>query len=465
MLEDTIAAITTPLGASSVGIIRISGPDAAQVADRVFQAKRKIKLQDSPSYTITYGTIRNEQGQVIDEALALTMWRPRSFTGENVVELQCHGGRVVLKKTLELVLASGARLAEPGEFSKRAFLNGRLDLAQAEAIMDLITAKTERGLQAAAGNLQGQISQKVRELREILLEVIAYLEADIDFPEEEFARMTDTDLDAKLQKIRDGINKILQNYKSGRIIRDGLKTALIGRPNVGKSSLLNALLKEKRAIVTDIPGTTRDTIEEYYNLAGIPLVLIDTAGIRDTQDLVERLGVEKTREIMEKADLILYIIDIVDGVTEDDLKFMSEIPKEKMIVLVNKIDLWNRQAIKPEALEGQVSQLLKDYKVVFISAAIGQGLTQLEKSIEEMVFDQGLEAGEDFYVTNTRQKDALQKAVISLDSARKSLQKNIPHDFISIDLHQAWLTLGEVTGETVSDDLLNEIFSRFCLGK
>ena len=397
---------------------------------------------------------------MVDEALALTMWAPRSFTGEDVVELQCHGGMVVLRKVLEMLLEAGARMAEPGEFSKRAFLHGRLDLSQAEAIMDIINAKTEISVQAAANNLQGSIAKAVKEIRQKILEIIAYLEADIDFPEEDFDRMSTGELVKGIEEIQTVIDKMLSTYESGRIIREGLRTALVGKPNVGKSSLLNALLKEKRAIVTDIPGTTRDLIEEYYNLGGIPLVLIDTAGIRETEDLVEKLGVEKTQEAIQKADLILYIMDISEGLSEDDITFINKFPSEKLLLVINKIDL-----LREEDRGRKIRELLKEFRVIFISAKEGTGLRELEEGIVNIFFGQKLEIADKPFLSNTRQKDALVKARKALESAMESAKKEMPADFISIDLKQAWLLLGEVTGETLDDDIVDQIFKRFCLGK
>lgn len=460
MIEDTIAAITTVLGPSSVGIIRISGPDAVKIADKVFLGKRKIKLENRPTYTVTYGKILDEEGKMVDEALALVMRGPKSFTGEDVVEIQCHGGMMVLRKTLELVIVAGARLAEPGEFSKRAFLNGRLDLSQAEAIMDIINAKTETAVQAAANNLQGTILRRVREISQKILEVNAYLEADIDFPEEDFYRLTTDELNNNILAIEKDIQEILDTYKSGRIIREGLKTVLIGKPNVGKSSLLNALLNERRAIVSDVPGTTRDTIEEYYNLGGIPLVLIDTAGIRATEDIVERMGVEKTREVIQKADLILYVMDVSAGVTKEDLTYLQDFPSEKLLIIINKVDL-----MEEKKTEQKIREELKEYKVLFISAKEGIGLKELENGIKQMFFEEKLEINEKPFLSNVRQKDALEKAKQAVVSARQSVEEQMPSDFVSIDLRQAWGLLGEVTGDTLDEDIIDQIFSQFCLGK
>ncbi len=460
MINDTIAAITTAMGAASVGIIRISGSEACEIADKVFRGKKVKSLKQKKTYTITYGHIVDEKGLVIDEALALVMWSPHSFTGEDVVELQCHGGMVILRKVLELVIKAGARLAEPGEFSKRAFLNGRLDLSQAEAIMDMINAMTEEGAQAAVGNLQGGLSNIIREYRQQILEIMAYLEADIDFPEEDFMRLSPRELGMRISRILDGINDLLQSFRSGRILREGLKTVLIGKPNVGKSSLLNALLKVKRAIVTDIPGTTRDVIEEYYNLGGIPLILMDTAGIRETEDMVEKIGMEKTREAVQEADLILYVLDIVQGITEEDEAFIRQYPADKIIVLANKIDLM-KEALSEEKIKEKVAP----YKVHFVSAKEEIGLKELEEGIKNIFFENGFNISSKPLLSNIRHKDALERAKKALESAFGGVEENLPSDFISIDLRSSWESLGEITGETLEENIIDQIFSQFCLGK
>lgn len=462
MLEDTIAAISTAYGSAGIGVIRISGSAAAEIADKVFQSKKGIKLKEQETYKVTYGYIRDKDGGLVDEVLALTMWKPHSFTGEDVIELQCHGGMVVLKKLLDLLLAEGARLAEPGEFSKRAFLNGRLDLSQAEAIMDLINAKTEMAVSAAANNLQGFLTVAIKECRQLLLEIIAYLEADIDFPEEDFARLNQSEILQRLEKIAEKIKKILQTFKGGRIMREGLKTALIGQPNVGKSSLLNAILKTKRAIVTDVPGTTRDTIEEYYNLGGIPLILVDTAGIRATEDVVEKIGVEKTRDVIRQADLLLYILDLTVGITAEDEAFLQEIPRDKVLILVNKVDLMPGEE---QGIAAQIQAKLAGYRVLFISATAQIGITELEEEIKNLFFSQGLEIKDAAFLTNIRHKRALDLALQALESAREGVGQEIPADFISIDLKNALDYLGEITGETLDEEIINQIFSQFCLGK
>jgi len=462
MSEDTIAAISTAYGPAGIGIIRISGPSAAEIVDKVFQSKKGIKLKEQETYRITYGYIRDKDGGLVDEALALTMWKPHSFTGEDVIELQCHGGMVVLKKLLNLLLAEGARLADPGEFSKRAFLNGRLDLSQAEAIMDLINAKTETAASAAANNLQGLLTLDIKQCRQLILEIIAYLEADIDFPEEDFERLNQSEILQRLEKIVRKIEKILQTFKGGRIMREGLKTALVGQPNVGKSSLLNTILKTKRAIVTEVPGTTRDTIEEYYNLGGIPLVLIDTAGIRVTEDAVEKIGVEKTKDVIKEADLLLYILDLTVGLTAEDEAFLQETPRDKVLILVNKVDLLPSEE---QGITTQIQDKLAGNRVLFISATEQIGITELEEEIKKLFFSQGLEIKNEAFLTNIRHKRALDLALQALESARQGVRQEIPADFISIDLKNALDYLGEITGETLDEEIINQIFSRFCLGK
>ncbi|MDX9872831.1 MAG: tRNA uridine-5-carboxymethylaminomethyl(34) synthesis GTPase MnmE [Clostridia bacterium] len=460
MKEDTIAAVTTAAGAAGIGVIRVSGEDAAVIADRVFRSKRGIRLQDRPSHTVTYGRIVDAQGWFVDECLALSMQGPQSFTGENIIELQCHGGTVVLTKVLELVLSAGARLAEPGEFSKRAFLHGRMDLSQAEAVMDLISAKTEKAAAAASGQLSGALREEVSDLRAKILEIIAYLEAEIDFPEEDIEKMSRAELQKKLTSVAADMERLLETFQSGKILREGLKTVLAGRPNVGKSSLLNALLQEKRAIVTDVPGTTRDVIEEYYNLGGIPVILTDTAGIRETGDLVERLGVEKTREALIAADLILYVLDLTEEITPEELQLLREMPQDKLLILVNKHDL-----LQEAAEEAEIRERLREYPLVFVSARDGSGLDLLKQSIRERYLLPSGRMSEQPLISNVRQKDALTKALQAVRAAFASAAGDMPADFISIDLRQVWLSLGEITGETVEENIIDEIFSKFCLGK
>lgn len=460
MSMDTIAAITTAMGAAGVGIIRISGSEAAAIADRVFKTKRGNGIKETGSHRVKYGWIVDKEDQLVDEALAITMWGPHSFTGDDVVELQCHGGTVVLRKVLELLLQAGACLAEPGEFSKRAFLNGKLDITQAEAIMDIVNAKTEMSLKAAANNLQGSISQKVKEARRAIMTIMAYLEAEIDFPEEDIEKLPASELEERIFSVKNELDELLITYQTGRIIREGLKTAIIGKPNVGKSSLLNALLKAKRAIVTDVPGTTRDLIEEYYNLRGIPLVLIDTAGLRETNDLVEKIGVEKTIETIKEADLILYLLDVTEGVTEEDMDLVKKLPLNNTIIIVNKIDLMDKQLS-----EKDIKEKLSRNKILFVSAKENVGLHELEEGIYQMVFQNSLEISDKAVLSNARQKAAIEKANGHIVAAMEGANCQLPSDFISIDLRSAWETLGEVTGETLGEDLIDQIFSQFCLGK
>jgi len=462
MGEETIAAISTAYGPAGVGIIRISGDEAALLADQVFKSKRGVKIAEQETARIIYGYIREQDGRLVDEALALTMWSPHSFTGEDVVELQCHGGIVVLQKVLEMVLKAGARLAEPGEFSKRAFLNGRLDLAQAEAIMEMINAKTETGVSAAANHLQGVLSQEVGKCRQAILEISAYLEADLDFPEEDLVRLSKEEISSRLTEVAQKISKILQSFTEGRIIREGLKVALIGKPNVGKSSLLNTLLKTKRAIVTDVPGTTRDTIEEYYNLGGIPLLLIDTAGIRESEDIVEKLGVQKTKEIVEQADLIVYILDLSLGITPEDQVFLEKIAAEKVLILGNKIDLMTEEE---REIERKIKEKLAGYRVLLISATEKIGIQELEEEIKNIFFTEGREIKDEVLLTNVRHKTALEQAQEAIASAQHSIGEGMPSDFVALDLKTVLDFLGEITGETVDEEIINQIFSQFCLGK
>jgi len=385
---------------------------------------------------------------------------PRSFTGEDVVEVQCHGGMVVLKQTLQLILSCGARLAEQGEFSKRAFLNGRLDLAQAESIMDIVQAKTERGVDLALSQLQGSLSGMVKELRADLLELVAFIQADIDYPDDDIERLTSEEYQSRVANLKEQIASVLQNAQKGKIIRDGLRVVIAGKPNVGKSSLLNALLGQERAIVTDIPGTTRDVIEEYINLNGIPLKIVDTAGIRETDNVVEQIGVDKAQQFVKQADLVLYVVDALQGLTEEDTQMLDEIKNQHVIYLMNKSDVGitdETRAAFADAIGGA--------PVLEISAREKVGLDQLEQRIMDLFFSGTLEVQNDIMVTNVRHIQILEESAAHMEGFLTGLMLGMSVDFLVIDLQNAWEKLGKITGETVEEDLLDQIFSKFCLGK
>ena len=457
--QDTIAALVTAVGESSVGIIRISGPEAVEIADRIYRGKSD--LQKADSHTIHYGYVYDwKQEKKLDEALFLLMRGPRSFTGEDVVEVQCHGGMVVLKQVLQLILSAGARLAEQGEYSKRAFLNGRLDLAQAESIMDIVQAKTERGVDLALSQLQGSLSTMVKGLRADLLELIAFIQADIDYPDDDIERLTMTQQTQRVTNLKQQVQAVLQNAQKGKLIRDGLRVVIAGKPNVGKSSLLNALLGQERAIVTDIPGTTRDVIEEYINLNGIPLKIVDTAGIRETDNVVEQIGVEKAQQFMRNADLVLYVVDAGQGLTEQDFPMMAEIQHQPVIYLLNKSDVGIDAAVRQ-----QLQEVIGNSPVLEISAREKIGLDKLEQTITDLFFAGTLEVSQDILVTNVRHIQILEDSMAHLDGFLQGIAMGLSVDFLVIDLQNAWEKLGKITGETVEEDLLDQIFSKFCLGK
>lgn len=459
MFNDTIAAIITAPGNAGVGIIRLSGDDAIEIGNKVYQGRKN--LLSVPSHTINYGKILdNFNNKIIDEALFLKMLGPASFTGEDVLEIQCHGGIIPVKKVLELVLRNGARMAEPGEFSKRAFLNGKLDLSQAESIMDIVMAKTEKSLDAAVNQLEGNLSKMINEVRDELLKLIAFIEADIDFPEEDIERLSEEEQKKYINNIQNKINNLLETAQKGKIIREGLNVVIIGKPNVGKSSLLNALLNENRAIVTDIPGTTRDIIEEYINLKGIPLKIIDTAGIRETDNLVEKIGVDKAKELVIKADLILYVLDFQQEITEEDKNILNLIEDKPALILINKMDL----GIEEKYLQ-KIGDLVPHIPIINISAKEKVGINILEDKIIEMFFAGNINIKDQILITNTRHVNALEKAKDHLDGALNSLDNKLPGDFIAIDIRSAWENLGYVTGDTLDEDILDQIFSQFCLGK
>lgn len=458
---DTIAAVATSPGEGGIGIVRLSGKNAGFIADKFFKAAKKdLSVVKFKSHQAVYGKVIDENGVFIDEALCIAMWKPNSYTKENVVEIQSHGGSFVVHRILELALNNGARMAEPGEFTKRAFLNGRLDLSQAQSVMDIIQAKTDASLRMAAGHLQGTFSEEIKSMRHVLLEIIAHLEASIDFPEDDIEDMAKQEAEKKICKIKDRIDEILKTFHTGRILKDGLMTAIIGKPNVGKSSLLNALLKEDRAIVTDIPGTTRDSLEEYANIGGVPLRIIDTAGIRKTHDKVEQIGVEKSVSYLQRADLILALFDASEPLSIEDEDIINMLKGRNGIILLTKKDLPAEMNIK--ILK---NRLYGDFKYIFISTLTGEGLKDLEDEIVNRVYSGSTGQAEGCFVSNIRQAEALKAAKKRLEECINTIKANMSEDFIVIDVRSAWEKLGEITGDTVDEDIIDQIFSQFCIGK
>lgn len=460
MNEDTISAIATAVGEGGIGVVRVSGKRAFSVAKRIFIAKSKRDVDEIAARCATYGTVVDpESGEVMDEALLIKMRAPNSYTCEDVVEFQCHGGPVPLKRILRLTLKEGARLAEPGEFTKRAFLNGRLDLAQAQAVMDVIRAKTDASARMALGHLRGAFSESLQQRRHTILQLISQLEAAIDFPEDDIDEIAADEVIAKARYISDEIEQLLKTASTGRILRDGLETVIIGKPNVGKSSLLNVLLKENRAIVADIPGTTRDVIEECANIDGVLLKFIDTAGIRETSDVVEQMGVEKSKSYIARADLILAVFNASEPLTAEDLRIFSLIKEREAIILANQSDLGKRADFAFAEKE------LEHCKIIEISTKTGAGIEVLEKTILELVYCGNLQRDEGAFIHDMRQYELLAAAKLHIDEALKAAQSGMPPDFISIDLRSAWEKIGEITGDTIDDDLVHQIFSKFCIGK
>lgn len=457
--EDTIGAVSTPMGIGGIGIVRLSGNRAVEIAGRIFSPYDGKKLEEATNRQAIYGKIIAADGCFLDEALCIVMRAPHSYTREDVVEIQCHGGAMPLKKILALSFFYGARPAAGGEFTKRAFLNGRLDLSQAQAVMDIIEAKTDSSLRMAAGHLKGIFSQNIRELRQEILAIIAHLEAVIDFPEDDIDEVVVDDVERQIIEIQKKIKILLSTSSAGRILRDGLETAIIGKPNVGKSSLLNHILCADRAIVTDIPGTTRDSIEEYADVGGIPLRIIDTAGIRQTDNQVEKIGVAKTKEYIEHASLILALFDSTQPLSEEDKEVISMLTGKKVILLLTKSDL-------PQVLqETDFHTYFPLAEIINISTVNGQGLAKLKEAILQLAYAGTAEAEESSFVSNARQADILQKVYDNLSDARETIQNRLGLDFIVIDLRAGWHKLGEITGDTVGEDIIDQIFSRFCIGK
>ena len=457
---DTIAAISTPPGEGAISIVRLSGEQAISIADAVFQSGKK-KLIDVSSHTIHYGHIFDpEKYQMMDEVMVSIMRKPKTFTREDIVEINCHGGIVVVNQILQLVLRQGARLAEPGEFTKRAFLNGRVDLSQAEAVMDLIRAKTDKAMNLAINQLDGNLSRLIRQLRQEILETLAQVEVNIDYPEyDDVEELTTRLLLEKANQVQKQIQALLQTAQQGKILREGLSTAIIGRPNVGKSSLLNHLLREEKAIVTDIAGTTRDVIEEYVNVRGVPLKLVDTAGIRETEDIVEKIGVERSRKALSEADLILLVLNQSESLTTEDKQLLDITSGNKRIILLNKTDLPSR--INQEDLV----PYLENEPALPISVLTSEGLDQLEQAIADLFFSGNTGDKDASYLSNTRHIALLEKAEHSLAEVIQGIESGMPVDLVQIDMTRCWDYLGEIVGDSVQDELITQLFSQFCLGK
>lgn len=459
LFEDTIAAISTPIGIGGIGIIRVSGKDAISIVDRIFKAANKKSLKDIASHTITYGHIIAQSGKVLDEVLVMLMKGPKTFTREDVIEINCHGGPIPLNAVLMEVINAGARIADSGEFTKRAFLNGRIDLAQVEAIMDIIESKTELSLSQAVGQLEGNLSKKIREYQDALMQVIARIEVSIDYPEYDEDEPITNDFKDELQSLLVELNQLLNTADTGKMIREGVKTAIVGRPNVGKSSLLNALLEENKAIVTDIPGTTRDVVEAYLNIDGIPFQLLDTAGIRETEDVVEKIGVERSRHSIQEADLVLMLIDAHQGLVEKDKEILDQLDNKHVIYVFNKSDLQNN------ITQEMIKEYFNNGKIICISAKEQEGLAELKLCMKDIVMKGNATISNEATISNQRQKQALMNAIKSLDKVVEAIEMGLPEDCLAIDLHDAYGHLGMIVGESLKEEIINQLFSRFCLGK
>lgn len=443
-IDDTIAAIATAPGEGGIGIIRISGEKSLQVAESIFKSVTGKLIKDYNTRTLIYGTVVDGE-KVIDEALVAYMKGPKSYTGEDVIEINCHGGFISVKKILELILSKDVRLADAGEFTKRAFLNGRIDLSQAEAIIDVIKAKTDKAHEIAQSQLEGSLSKKIRELRFKVTEVLAHLEVSIDFAEEDVEEITYKTLRENAEDIKREIKKLYDTSESGKILRDGLKTVIIGKPNVGKSSLLNSILGENRAIVTDIAGTTRDVIEEFVNIKGIPLKIVDTAGIRETEDIVEKIGVERSKESYNTADLVIMVLDSSRPLSQEDREILETLENKKTIVLLNKTDL-------PQQIDiDELSKYVDCSSIIKISALQHKGIEELQDKIEAMVYKGSVKNSSNLMITNSRHKDALLKAYESINDAISAIDQNMPYDFIEVDFKNIWDYLGYINGDTEED--------------
>ena len=456
---DTITSISTPMGEGAIAIVRLSGPDAISIADSIYKGKKQLSEVDS--HTINYGHILDpDSGEIVEEVIAAVMRAPKTFTREDIVEINCHGGLVTVNRVLELTLSNGARMADPGEFTKRAFLHGRIDLSQAEAVMDFIRSKTERASKVALGQMEGRLSELIKGLRQSILEILAQVEVNIDYPEyDDVEEATSQFLLKEAANIEQEIDKLLKTGQQGKIMREGLSTVIVGKPNVGKSSMLNNLIQDNKAIVTEVAGTTRDVLEEYVNVRGVPLRLVDTAGIRETEDIVEKIGVERSRKALSEADLILFVLNYNESLTESDYQLFEAIKNEDFIVIINKTDL--EQHLDMDELK----EMIGDYPIVQTSMVEQQGIEELEQKISELFFGGQVQSQDMTYVSNSRHIALLKDAKSSINDAIHSAEEGIPIDIVQIDLIKTWELLGEVIGEEASESLIDQLFSQFCLGK
>ena len=456
---DTITSISTPMGEGAIGIVRLSGPEAVEIGDKLYKGKKKLK--DVPSHTINYGHIIDpETDEVVEEVMISVLRAPKTFTREDIIEINCHGGILTINRILELTMTHGARMAEPGEYTKRAFLNGRIDLSQAEAVMDFIRSKTDRASKVAMNQIEGRLSDLIKQQRQSILEILAQVEVNIDYPEYDDVEDATTEfLLAQSKKIKNEIDQLLETGTQGKIMREGLSTVIVGKPNVGKSSMLNNLIQDNKAIVTEVAGTTRDVLEEYVNVRGVPLRLVDTAGIRDTEDIVEKIGVERSRKALSEADLILFVLNNNEPLTEEDRTLYEVIKNEDAIVIVNKTDLERRLDIE------EVKTMIGDTPLIQTSMLKQEGIDELELQIRDLFFGGEVQNQDMTYVSNSRHISLLKQARQTIQDAIDAAEAGIPMDMVQIDLTRTWEILGEIIGESASDELINQLFSQFCVGK
>ncbi|HDI6589286.1 TPA: tRNA uridine-5-carboxymethylaminomethyl(34) synthesis GTPase MnmE [Staphylococcus aureus] len=456
---DTITSISTPMGEGAIGIVRLSGPQAVEIADKLYKGKHL--LNDVPSHTINYGHIIDpESKEAVEEVMVSVLRAPKTFTREDIIEINCHGGILTINRVLELTMTYGARMAEPGEFTKRAFLNGRIDLSQAEAVMDFIRSKTDRASKVAMNQIEGRLSDLIKKQRQSILEILAQVEVNIDYPEYDDVEDATTEfLLEQSKEIKQEINRLLDTGAQGKIMREGLSTVIVGKPNVGKSSMLNNLIQDNKAIVTEVAGTTRDVLEEYVNVRGVPLRLVDTAGIRETEDIVEKIGVERSRKALSQADLILFVLNNNEALTQEDYTLYEVVKNEDVIVIVNKMDLEQNIDIN------EVKDMIGDTPLIQTSMLKQEGIDELEIQIRDLFFGGEVQNQDMTYVSNSRHISLLKQARQTIQDAIDAAESGVPMDMVQIDLTRTWEILGEIIGETASDELIDQLFSQFCLGK